>query len=66
MYYAYNNLQYLFDNSTIETNDKSPEAFYQSSGSSAYIIIGHAVRPNEAELKAILNHENNPDNQATL
>lgn len=55
-YYAYNNLQHLFQNSTIETNDKSPELFYQHEGSSAYIMIGHSVRPDESELKALLNH----------
>ena len=55
-YYAYNNLQHLFSNSTIETNDKSPELFYQFRNSSAYIIVGHTVRPDETELKAILNH----------
>ena len=55
-YYAYNNLQHLFRNSTIETNDKSPEAFYGYQSSAAYIIVGYSVRPDEAELKAILNH----------
>ena len=55
-YYAYNNLQHLFKNSTIETNDKSPEAFYGYQSSAAYIIVGYSVRPDEAELKAILNH----------
>lgn len=55
-FYAYNNLQYLFTGSEIETNDKSPEVFYQYENSSAYIVVGHTVRPNEAELKAILNH----------
>lgn len=55
-YYAYNNLGHLFTKSTIETNDKSPEIFYQYENSSAYIIVGFSVRPNESELKAILNH----------
>jgi hypothetical protein len=55
-YYAYNSLQHLFTNSTIETNDKSPESFYQLQNSSAYIIVGYSVRPDETELKAILNH----------
>jgi hypothetical protein len=55
-YYAYNNLQHLFTNAAIETNDKSPESFYQYDNSSAYIIVGYSVRPNEMELKAILNH----------
>lgn len=55
-YYAYNNLQYLFANATIETNDRSPESFFQYRTSSAYIIVGYSVKPNETELKAILNH----------
>jgi len=55
-YYAYNNLQYLFTNADIETNDQSPKTFYEHENSSAYIIIGHSVRPDENELKAILNH----------
>ena len=55
-YYAYNNLQYLFTNADIETNDQSPKTFYEHENPSAYIIIGHSVRPDENELKAILNH----------
>jgi hypothetical protein len=55
-YYAYNNLQHVFTNAEIETNDKSPESFYQYNNSSAYIIVGYSVRPDEMELKAILNH----------
>ncbi len=55
-YYAYNNLQYLFTNADIETNDQSPKTFFEHDNSSAYIIIGHSVRPDENELKAILNH----------
>ena len=55
-YYAYNNLQYLFTHADIETNDQSPKTFYEHENSSAYIIIGHSVRPDENELKAILNH----------
>lgn len=55
-YYAYNNLQHLFTKSAIETNDKSPEIFYENENSSAYIIVGYSVRPSEDELKAILNH----------
>jgi len=55
-YYAYNNLQYLFTKADIETNDQSPKTFYEHENSSAYIIIGHSVRPDENELKAILNH----------
>ena len=55
-YYAYNNLQYLFTNADIETNDKSPETFCQYDNSSAYIVIGYSMRPSDLELKAILNH----------
>jgi hypothetical protein len=55
-YYAYSNLEHLFTNSAIETNDKSPEIFYEYQNSSAYIIVGYSVRPDEKELKAILNH----------
>ena len=55
-YYAYNNLQYLFTKADIETNDQSPKTFYEHENPSAYIIIGHSVRPDENELKAILNH----------
>jgi len=55
-YYTYNNLQYLFTHADIETNDQSPKTFYEHENSSAYIIIGHSVRPDENELKAILNH----------
>ena len=55
-YYAYSSLEHLFTNSEIETNDKSPEIFYEYQNSSAYIIVGYSVRPDERELKAILNH----------
>lgn len=55
-FYAFNNLQYLFTGSEIVTNDKSPETFFQYENSSAYIVVGHSVRPSEIELKAILNH----------
>lgn len=55
-YYAYKNLEHLFTKSTIETNDQSPEIFYNEENSSAYIIVGFSVKPNENELKAILNH----------
>ncbi|HUQ66029.1 MAG TPA: DUF4350 domain-containing protein [Flavitalea sp.] len=55
-YYAYNNLHYLFKNSQVVSNDKSPESFDQYANSTAYIIIGHSVRPSESELKAILSH----------
>lgn len=56
-YYAYHNLQYLFDDALIQTSDKSPVKFYQTGeGASAYIIIGLTVRPDEKELNAIMNH----------
>lgn len=56
-YYAYDNLKYLFTNADIQASDKSPVTFYETNeNSSAYIIIGHTVRPDEKELKAILNH----------
>jgi hypothetical protein len=56
-FYAYENLPHLFKNSEIAVNDKSPTTFYSDdSSSSAYIIIGHRVIPDERELKAILNH----------
>jgi hypothetical protein len=56
-YYAFHNLEYLFNNADIETSDQSPVSFYANNEtSSAYIIVGNSVMPNEKELKAILNH----------
>lgn len=56
-YYAYHNLKYLFRNAVIESSDASPVSFYENNeSSSAYLIIGNTVMPDEKELKAILNH----------
>jgi hypothetical protein len=56
-YYAYSNLQYIFNNAEIQTSDKSPETFYHyTEGADAYIIVGGTVRPSERELNALLNH----------
>jgi hypothetical protein len=56
-YYAWHNLEYLFTDALIEVSDKSPVTFYNNEEtSSAYIVIGNMVRPDEEELKAILNH----------
>jgi hypothetical protein len=56
-YYAYHNLKYIFRNAEIGSSDLSPVTFYANNEtSSAYIIVGNTVRPDEKELKAILNH----------
>lgn len=56
-YYAFHNLQYIFTDALIKTSNESPVSFYgNDETSSAYIIIGNSVRPDEKELKAILNH----------
>jgi len=56
-YYAYHNLPYIFRDAEILTNDNSPVSFYEEQEhSSAYIIVGPVVKPDEKELKAILNH----------
>lgn len=55
-YYAYENLKYIFNNSDISTSDNSPVTFYDDEYSSAYIIIGREMKPDDRELQAILNH----------
>ncbi len=56
-YYAYKNLPFIFTESEIEKNTKSPLTFYSSGdSSSAYIFIGESLRPDENELKALLNY----------
>lgn len=55
-YYAHKNLEHIFPNSTVITNNESPETFGESNYSSAYIIIGPTVKPSKDELQAILQH----------
>ena len=56
-FYAYDNLGYIFTDAIIETNDHSPVTFYDDDDNpSAYIVVGRMIRPDEKELKAILNH----------
>ncbi|MBO9571717.1 MAG: hypothetical protein J7497_05845, partial [Chitinophagaceae bacterium] len=45
-----------FKDAEIETSNYSPAYLDKTETSSAYIIIGHSVRPSQAELNAILNH----------
>jgi hypothetical protein len=56
-YYAYNNLQYIFKNAEITTNNSSPITFFEENDSAgAYIIIGNKVKPDQKELRAILGY----------
>ncbi|MBA4166086.1 MAG: hypothetical protein H0X41_00820 [Chitinophagaceae bacterium] len=56
-YYAYHNLHYFFNDALIETSNMSPVSFYgKNDSAAAYIIIGTNVRPDEKELKAILDY----------
>jgi hypothetical protein len=59
-YYAYKNLGHIFRDADIETSNKSPLSLYGlNESSSAYIIIGNSIRPDERELQSIINYANN-------
>ncbi|MEO8584232.1 MAG: DUF4350 domain-containing protein [Flavitalea sp.] len=55
-YYAYNNLKEIFHRAEVINSSASPVSFYEDDlPSTAYLIIGTSVRPDEKELRAILN-----------
>ncbi len=56
-YYAYQNLEHIFNNALIETTNKSPYTLYQQEdSSSAYIVMAYSVLPSEPELNALINY----------
>ena len=54
-YVAYENMQHLFPNAEITTNNASPTNLLNQEGKKAYVIITPVMDPDESETNAIIN-----------